>query len=56
MIAKLAVALQLWWDSLWIPDPVWGCEVYRTDGCAHVDGFLCNMNTCNIRGEHKCDQ
>lgn len=29
-------------------DPVKHCQVYRTFGCAHVDGFLCNMDTCNI--------
>lgn len=30
-------------------DPVKHCEVYKKDGCAHVDGPLCNMNTCNAR-------
>lgn len=29
-------------------DPVKHCNVYRTVGCAHVDGMLCNMQTCAI--------
>lgn len=30
-------------------DPVRHCEVYKSEGCAHVDGFLCDMATCEIR-------
>lgn len=30
-------------------DPVRYCEVYRDIGCTHVDGYLCDMNTCDIR-------
>ena len=30
------------------PDPVKVCKVYKTVGCAHVDGPLCNPKTCNI--------
>ena len=30
-------------------DPVKNCNVYKTAGCAHVDGLLCNMETCNIK-------
>lgn len=26
-------------------DPVKHCEVYKKEGCAHVDGPLCNMST-----------
>jgi hypothetical protein len=29
-------------------DPVRHCEVYRKEGCTHVDGFLCDMETCDI--------
>lgn len=29
-------------------DPVKHCAVYKTVGCAHVDGMLCNVRTCNI--------
>lgn len=30
-------------------DPVKHCEVYKSIGCSHVDGFLCDMDTCDIR-------
>jgi hypothetical protein len=26
--------------------------VYKTEGCTHVDGFLCNMPTCTILENH----
>ena len=29
-------------------DPVKHCNVYKQVGCAHVDGFLCDMRTCDI--------
>ncbi len=29
-------------------DPVRHCEVYRKEGCSHVDGYLCHMETCDI--------
>ena len=30
-------------------DPVQFCEVYKEDGCSHVDGPLCDMRTCSLR-------
>ena len=30
-------------------DPVKYCQVYKEIGCAHVDGYLCDMETCDIR-------
>ena len=32
-------------------DPVEHCDVYKEDGCAHVDGYLCDFETCDIRLE-----
>ena len=29
-------------------DPVKHCMIHRAVGCAHVDGMLCNMKTCDI--------
>lgn len=29
------------------PDPVKDCDVYKTHGCAHVDGPLCAEKTCD---------
>lgn len=34
-------------------DPVVSCEVYIKEGCAHVDGFLCNMKTCTMLKEYR---
>ncbi len=28
-------------------DPVYSCDVYKNHGCSHVDGMLCDMETCN---------
>lgn len=28
-------------------DPVKDCEIYKTEGCAHVDGMICNIEECN---------
>ncbi len=33
-------------------DPVYECEVYFHKGCSHVDGYLCNMDTCDIREDY----
>jgi hypothetical protein len=36
-------------------DPVRHCAVYKdidNGSCSHVDGFLCNMKTCNILKEY----
>ena len=30
-------------------DPVYHCDVYKTEGCSHVDGFLCDYEKCEIR-------
>lgn len=30
-------------------DPVKHCKVYKQFGCSHVDGMLCNYNTCDMR-------
>lgn len=29
-------------------DPVKNCEVHKEEGCTHVDGYLCEMETCDI--------
>lgn len=28
-------------------DPVESCQVYKDVGCVHVDGMLCQMDTCS---------
>ncbi len=34
-------------------DPVKKCEVYRLEGCSHVDGFLCDMKTCTTLEQYR---
>jgi hypothetical protein len=29
-------------------DPVKHCKIYRNFGCCHVDGTLCDVDTCDI--------
>ncbi len=36
-------------------DPVYSCDFYKTKGCSHVDGFLCDMKTCSILKDFKRD-
>jgi len=33
-------------------DPIKHCDLYKDEGCAHVDGLLCNVETCKERMEH----
>lgn len=33
-------------------DPVKHCDLYKDKGCGHVDGYLCDMNTCKERLEY----
>lgn len=30
-------------------DPVKHCSLYKEDGCSHVDGILCDFETCSMR-------
>jgi hypothetical protein len=34
-------------------DPVKHCDLYKDEGCAHVDGFLCDMRTCKESLEYR---
>lgn len=45
------VGMELYYKS---KDPVRHCEVYKEIGCAHVDGYLCDMKTCDILSKYKC--
>jgi hypothetical protein len=45
MLKRIIKILTLRTDPL---DPVHHCQVYKKVGCVHVDGFLCDMKTCNI--------
>lgn len=30
-------------------DPVKYCNVYKQVGCSHVDGYLCDVDKCDIK-------
>ena len=32
-------------------DPVKYCNYYKKYGCCHVDGFLCNVDTCENKDD-----
>lgn len=34
-------------------DPLKHCDVVKKEGCAHVDGFLCNVDECEILSNYK---
>lgn len=34
-------------------DPVRHCNLYKQRGCAHVDGMLCDYDTCEERLEYE---
>lgn len=42
-----------WFKNLRSNDPVYSCTVYKRHGCSHVDGMLCDINTCNILKNYK---
>ena len=41
------------WKKFDKTDPVKHCIVYKEFGCAHVDGMLCDFETCSIRNEQE---
>lgn len=34
-------------------DPVKECKLYKEQSCSHVDGFLCQYNTCQMRKDYE---
>ena len=34
-------------------DPVKECKLYKDQSCSHVDGFLCQYNTCQMRKDYE---
>ena len=45
---RLLRSLKRFWYCLLNSDPVRHCPVYREQGCAHVDGLLCNFPDCPV--------
>lgn len=47
------------WKHMRATDPVYKCAVYldkENGSCSHVDGYLCDMETCNILSDYLADQ
>jgi len=42
-------AIIRWFKSIHANDPVHACHFYKKNGCSHVDGMLCDMDTCTMR-------
>ena len=36
-----------------LKDTIKECEYHRHKGCAHVDGFLCDVDSCDILNEYR---
>ena len=36
------------WLRSRFPDPVYQCSLYKTEGCSHVDGLLCDFPDCQM--------
>ena len=51
-VILVAMKLGNYLDSRY-PDPVKSCGVYRNEGCAHVDGQLCDYAKCKDRIEYE---
>ena len=51
-VILVAMKLGEYLDSRY-PDPVKSCGVYRNEGCAHVDGQLCDYDKCKDRIEYE---
>ena len=37
-------------------DPVYGCDLYKKEECAHVDGYLCDYPKCSMLEEYLFEQ
>ena len=47
------VAERRWGAIACLPyDPVYDCKTFKEEGCAHVDGYLCDMEDCNMFKPH----
>jgi hypothetical protein len=50
---KLIEKVVIWYKTRKANDPVRSCKVHKEIGCAHVDGYLCDMGTCSIRSSYE---
>jgi hypothetical protein len=52
LLLLVAIAVVSYVHHLRKGDPLHSCDVYKKEGCAHVDGYLCDMKTCIILKDH----
>lgn len=55
MIVKFLKELYLNYKEMRQNDPVINCKVHKEIGCAHVDGYLCDMKDCEIRENYEVE-
>ena len=56
LVPAIPVVIWFGWKILRLDtpeDPVAHCPVFKNIGCAHVDGMICDMKTCNILRSYK---
>ena len=51
-LKKFWKRLKRFWYRWRNSDPVYHCNVYREEGCSHVDGMLCDFPNCSIYHEY----
>lgn len=34
-------------------DPIKHCSLHKDQGCSHIDGFLCDFETCSMRIDYE---
>jgi len=42
-----------WWKAMRATDPIHACDLYKAEGCAHVDGMLCDFPDCQMLKDWK---
>lgn len=40
------------WKYIHQNDPVKKCELYKNEGCSHVDGMLCDFPNCSMNNDY----
>lgn len=40
-------------EKMRVSDPVYNCDLYKDQGCAHVDGPLCDFPKCSMLNDYR---
>jgi hypothetical protein len=52
----LLIADRFFFKQLRKNDPVYSCDLFKKEGCAHVDGYLCDFPTCSMLKDWKLER